>query len=363
MLLQCRKAKGILTLKFSDIGEIALLADYILPELPLGDENINNDCVTIDRANEYELIWTIDPLPSPLAHMIGHKDPKILGWYTALINFSDIAANGGTPLGILVSVECPEDTELDFYMRYSKGIKALCDKYGAALLGGNFKKCDKFSATATAIGKVTGQTLTRKGVNPGHKLFVIGETGYFWAAVIAETNALKVPDEYKDKLHQMVCYPEPQIKAGRVLADQPFQVACMDSSDGILNCCYQFAAINDVSIILYENQWKLPDAIEDIYRMQDIQIDNACYNWGEWQLVCAVAAEHTDQLKAALDEKNIPHTEIGFAQAKNGDGDVYSGKTHKKLNPDLLNQRFKQEAINQSIHSILNHYLHQEIFI
>ena len=101
-------------MNLSEIGEFDLLKQYILPQSNLTKKNDNNDAAFVMDSGGESLIWTIDPLPTPIAWLLGIKDPKILGWYTAIINLSDIAANGGEPEGLLVSVELPEDTKLDF---------------------------------------------------------------------------------------------------------------------------------------------------------------------------------------------------------------------------------------------------------
>lgn len=350
-------------MKLSDIGEIKFLSQYIFPKMNLSKEDINNDCVSIPANSNNKLIWTIDPLPTPIAAYLGYKDPKILGWYTALINFSDIAANGGKPIGILVSVECPNNTEVDFYLRYSEGLTALCKKYGASLMGGNLRTNDKFTVTATTIGEVVGQRLTRSGIAPGHKIFVVGKSGFFWAAVLVEMGFVKAPASYEKILKNALCYPLPQIEAGKILSNLSFPVACMDSSDGILNCCYQFSTINKVNIMLYEQNWKVPSEITEIYKLQNISIDNACYNWGEWQLVCAVAPENAVELKKKLDEKDIQLTEIGYALDAEGEPNVYSAKSNKILNRNLLNERFTNELYYKNLTSIIKDFLYQEIFI
>ena len=106
-------------MKLSEIGEYKLLQEYVMPLLNIEKDNIYDDCVFIKDKN---IIWTTDPTPVPIAWMLGIKDPEIFGWYTGLINLSDIAADGGKPIGLLVSVEIPENYEVDYYMKFNKEV-------------------------------------------------------------------------------------------------------------------------------------------------------------------------------------------------------------------------------------------------
>jgi len=51
----------------------------------------------------FELVATTDPCPEPLVFSLGYTDLYYQGWLLATINFSDLAAAGAEPLGLLVS--------------------------------------------------------------------------------------------------------------------------------------------------------------------------------------------------------------------------------------------------------------------
>ena len=236
------------------------------------------------------------------------------------------------------------------------------EKFDAPILGGNVKSSNKFKATGTALGRVKGKLLTRTGIRPGYKIILIGQTGYFWAATLAHRYAFTTPEPLGEKLNNSLCYPIPQIKAGKILSDQPFHIACMDSSDGILSCCYQLACINNVEIVLHEDiQWNLPDEIVDIYLKNKIEINTACYSWGEWQLVCAVSQENQGLLINSLGKNGIPYTIIGDVQ--HGYSNVFSAKSGRPINKSLLNERFKTELGEENVDNIIKHFLRQQVFI
>lgn len=346
-------------MKLSEIGEYELLLQKVLPLLGQSNQNQYNDCTSVDMPNDGKLLWTIDPTPTTVASMVGYDDPYITGWYTGLISLSDIAADGGQPLGMLVSVEIDENEEVSFYDRFNQGLLDICKKYSAKLMGGNLKTSSIFKATGTALG-VTQKQLTRTGIEVGDSIYVIGQTGYFWSAVLLALKQKELPE----KLKKSLCYPEPKVHEGQLISSFDFRVNCMDSSDGVLASVKQFARINDKDIIIDENEdlWSLDEDIKKIYQEESIDINNACYGWGEWQLVCSVGREDCQEFEKLLAENSMVYYKI--AHVIEGNGKVVSNISGLKLNEAILSERFKGDYIKfKNINTIVDHFLRQPLFI
>jgi thiamine-monophosphate kinase len=349
-------------MKLSDIGEIELLSKYVIPNLQISHGDVNNDTVTFFRSNGSNLIWTIDPTPTPVAWLLGIKDPEILAWYTALINVSDILASGGKPLGLLVSIEMPSDMELEFCVRFVDGLRKACDELKISYLGGNVKSSSHLAVTASATGISRKEPLSRRFSRSEADIFVIGETGYFWAAVLANRYSISVPHKLELTLREKLCYPKPQFKASDLISSLPYSVACMDSSDGILNCCYQFAKLNKLDVALFQESWIIPNEVRRIYETCRIDPDTACYAFGEWQLVCGVPKNVSSEFQRCLGENAISFTHIGYSRG--GSGNVESAKSHKLVNPLLLNQNFQSGfSDNRDIDSVISRFLLTPVFL
>lgn len=80
-------------LTVSDLGEIELLKEIFIPDVSSNTKEINDDCAHF-QANG-DLLWSIDPCPTPMAKWFDKATPEVWGCYTAIINLSDIAASGG----------------------------------------------------------------------------------------------------------------------------------------------------------------------------------------------------------------------------------------------------------------------------
>lgn len=346
-------------MKLSEIGEYELLLQNILPLLEQSNDNQYNDCTSLNLPNGEKLLWTIDPTPTTVASMVGYTDPYITGWYTGLISLSDIAADGGNPVGMLVSVEIDEDEEVSFYDRFNQGLLDICKKYNAKLMGGNLKTSSVFKATGTAIG-MTAKQLPRMGIEASDSIYVIGKTGYFWAAVLESLKGKELSEELKNAL----CFPEPKVREGQLLSSLNFRVNCMDSSDGILACVKQLARINKKDIVISEDEniWNLDNRIKRIYLEEHIDINCACYSWGEWQLVCSVGKENIEEFEQKLQDNEIVFYTIGHVCE--GHGEVFSDSSKLKLNENVLSERFRGDKEKfSSVEIMVNNFLRQEIFI
>jgi len=348
-------------MKISELGEIDLLSQFVLDKLSTNDSDYNNDCASIAFSGE-TLLWSIDPCPTPVAFNIGYTDPEILGWYTAIINISDIAACGGSPKGFLVSVELPDDTEVEYYQRFNRGLIRALDQFNTRFLGGNLKASAKFSATGTIMGKVQGSPLTRLNTKLGDKIVVIGQSGLFWAGVLQKlySKVDLLPQEEKT-LEEAVCFPVPNINGGKILKSISDFISCMDCSDGVINCCYQLARLNDVTIELDKDiTWPIPEYISDIYVANGVSIDNACMVFGDWQLVCSIEPGLLFELEGALKRNGILYTTIGEV--------THSGfglsRDKSEVNPIHINQNFDGGYNSiRTTKELINKFLHQPLFI
>lgn len=346
-------------LTVADIGEIRLLKEVLLPSVTQNADSLGDDCARLELGNR-KTLWSMDPCPTPVAHLLGVGSPTVLGWYTALINLSDIAACGGTPKGLLVSLEMPGDTTVAFVEAYQKGLMEALSRYETPLLGGNVKSAQKFSATGTIIGVEGARTVSRHVDADDCDAFLIGACGAFWASVVGHQKGWgPLPVQSQNLLRKALMTPDPQIVAGKLLSSLAFQVASMDCSDGPANAIFQLATMNSMDLVVPDNpSWQIPDAAAALLAHHGVSIENACYHFGDWQLACLVPHEKRDAFLAAF--AGMPVTWMG--RAKKGLGGVVT-TTGRKLLRESLNENFRQGYNSiASIEDLVNRYLIQPVF-
>ncbi|WP_122517534.1 thiamine-phosphate kinase [Pseudomonas viridiflava] len=341
-----------------DVGELRLLKDFILPNVS-SSALPGDDCAHLDIGNS-SLLWSMDPCPTPVANWFGKATPEVWGCYTAAINLSDIASSGGKPLGMLVSLEMPDTTPVSFVQGFQRGLMKSLTNANARLFGGNVKSSSRFSATGTIIGTPVSRSITRSVSGTEFSVYLIGETGGFWTSVVANHLAWKsVPDALQRQLDRSLCFPIPQVEAGQRLSCLPFEVACMDCSDGAANAIYQLGVTNNLDVILERAiKWDLPSDFLSILKSQKISVENACFSFGDWQLACLVPKRHEAVFEEQLREFTV--TYLGCAFSGSGKVEVDDGR---RLLPERLNQNFQQGYNSiQSVDDLIDVFMRKPIF-
>lgn len=345
--------------RLADIGELALLKDVLLPCVNQMPESLGDDCARLD-INTRRALWSMDPCPTPVAQLLGVCSPEVLGWYTALINLSDIAACGGTPKGLLVSLEMPGDTTVEFVKSFQRGLMTALSRFDTPLLGGNVKSASRFSATGTIIGEEGDRSVSRCTEADDCDAFLIGHCGGFWASVMGHKDGWgPLTDGSREALVAALLNPIPKISAGKTLASLHYQVASMDCSDGPANALFQLAMTNSMDLVVPDQpNWNMLPEASALLKYHGIRPENACYHFGDWQLACFVPHEEVTAFRASLACEHL--TWIG--RARRGAGSLTSSDG-RRLRRQSLNENFRQ-GYNSiiEIEVLIDRYLLQPVF-
>lgn len=126
----------------------------------------------------------VDPPDGPLllaadAVVSGvHAPPDLpltdLGWKAVVVNVSDIAAMGGRPLHLLVTVAAPAGTDLDSLF---DGIAEASHAYVCPVVGGDLTTAECLSVSVAVTGTVDGVPVLRSGAAAGEWIYVTGPLG------------------------------------------------------------------------------------------------------------------------------------------------------------------------------------------
>lgn len=356
----CRKINMAgLEQKVSDLGEIRLLGEILHHDVTGKPSEINDDCAHVDISGEH-LLWSIDPCPTPVANFFGKASAEVWGCYTATINLSDIAASGGIPIGMLVSLEMPDDTPISFVRGFQFGLMSTLQAAGATLLGGNVKSAPKFSATGTIIGTGRQKSISRVISSTECAVYLVGESGNFWTAVIGNHFGWgKLSMDAQETLNKSLCFPRAQTEAGKIIGKLLFDVACMDCSDGPANALFQLAQLNKLDITVLANPaWSLQLEYIQLLNDNNFSVENACYQFGDWQLLCLIPLTECQLFEKAL--HGLPITKIAYAIR--GSGSVCNADG-RQLMSTSLNQNFSggYNSIT-NIEELLSRFMRMPIF-
>jgi len=194
---------------------------------------IGDDCSVCTFPAGEVLLTTKDLLLEDIHFRREWTDMYSLGWKSAAVNLSDIAAMGGTARYVHLGLGIPPDTSLTNLEQFTHGFLALCEQEGATLCGGDTcRSSHGLSISVTVQGSAAQEEVcTRSGAQPGDVIYVSGTLGDSALALLQLMEGEKPLDEVILRHHR----PEPRLKLGRALAQQHLVSAMIDVSDGVFS--------------------------------------------------------------------------------------------------------------------------------
>ncbi len=95
--------------------------------------------------------------------------PEAVGYKAMGVNLSDIAAMAGIPRAAVVAVALPRDSAVEVAHGLHAGMRALADRFGVDLVGGDTNAWDgPLVITVTVLGQATVRgAVRRSGARPG----------------------------------------------------------------------------------------------------------------------------------------------------------------------------------------------------
>ena len=162
----------------SDVGERAvvegilkLLSPCPKEALPIGDDasalSLGNGLALVVKADM--LVASTDVPPGMSNQQIGRK--------VVTMNFSDLAAMGAKPTGILVSLGLPRNFRVGEALDIMRGLVSEAREYGACTMGGDTGEASDLVISCAVLGICQKRRLIkRSGAKPGDYVAV---TGFF----------------------------------------------------------------------------------------------------------------------------------------------------------------------------------------
>ncbi len=329
----CRKSKeynlgrcdSIRMTKLSDMGEKEavrrILAEIAEKE---GSNAIGpgDDAAAVDMGFVY-LVATTDLIAQSTHVLPGMADWQI-GWTVAAVNFSDVAAMGAKPIGLLVSMGLPKDMPSERLDEIIRGILDCCECAGGEMLGGDTKESPELSLSGTALGTVAKKgILLRKGAKKGDLLAVTGSLGLAAAGYHSIKKGLG-----DKKAEKALLEPKPRVKEGMALSSSGVVTSCMDISDGLASSIYTLAEASGVSFDLdYEAIPVENDVIKVAGKAGVDPKELVLYYGGDYQLLFTLKPKGLGLLSSLLGNS---FTVIGEVKAA-GENTLIEGGRKKML--------------------------------
>jgi thiamine-monophosphate kinase len=159
--------------------------------------------------------------------------PEVVGRRCLTRGLSDIAAMGGEPVAIFLSLALPRSLPQRWVDDFMDGLLKLAAEFHVPLAGGDIAQSTSgVLADIIVIGSVPrGRGILRSTARPGDRIYVTGELGGAAAALAAlrKRSRGKVrPGDYVRHFH-----PVPRVAIGRFLRERKLASSMIDLSDGL----------------------------------------------------------------------------------------------------------------------------------
>src|SRR3989338_6859221 len=139
---------------------------------------IGDDVAVLRGDSKKDLLFAADMLIEDRHFRMDEATPFEIGWKAVAVNVSDIAAMGGIPRHLVVSIGVPGSLSLDFIEAMYRGMRAVSKIYGVNLVGGDTNRADKLIVSVAILGEVPrGRAVLRSGARAGDVIFVTGGLG------------------------------------------------------------------------------------------------------------------------------------------------------------------------------------------
>jgi thiamine-monophosphate kinase len=188
-----------------------------------------DDCAVVDVPGR-RLLLTTDALVEGVHFRLTWMTPEQIGRKAYLVNASDIAAMGGQPRYVLVSVTAPGRYAGRDLMRLNRAISAAARATGARVVGGNLTRGRTLSVTLTLIGDSPAHPVLRAGARAGDVLFVTGVLGQAARGLRQLRRDAGARGVAVERFRRPPC----RLPAGALLARERIASAMIDVSDGLL---------------------------------------------------------------------------------------------------------------------------------
>ena len=258
---------------------------------------IGDDCAILRPAAGDELLVTTDFSLEDMHFRRAWHPPESVGHRCLTRGLSDIAAMGGQPLAVFLSLALPSDLEQRWVDRFYTGLLQLAQKHGATLAGGDTAQSPTgILADIMVIGSVPrGKALLRSGARPGDRIYVTGKLGLGGSTVRRLYGGEQV------RPTGTYFYPEPRITIGQNL--RGIASAMIDISDGLSTDLSHIYDESNVGAVIYASA--IPVAAT-------ATLDDALNGGDDYELL------FTSSKRVPKKIAGVPITEIGHIVQRTG---------------------------------------------
>lgn len=304
-------------------GEERLIERYFRPLATSPNAfGLSDDAAALTPPAGCDLVLTTDGVIAGV-HFLPGDPPQSIARKALRMNLSDLAAKGATPVGFLLSIALPTNTQESWIAAFAEGLGQDIGRYGCPLLGGDTDHTPgPLSISITAFGTVPhGGMVRRATAKPGDIIAVTGTIGDAALGVLLHRDSelakrWRLSSAAKDHLQQRYLLPQPRNELA--VAVRAHASAAMDVSDGLAGDLAKLCRASGLAAEVDIDAVPLSDAARAALSAADELIEQILTGGDDYEIVLTLPAAKYGALCAAAEKAGVPLAKIG--QVMSGQG-------------------------------------------
>lgn len=242
----------------------------------LNSSYIGDDCAYL---KDLGIVVSQDNLVEDIHFSLNYTDAYKLGYKSAMVNISDIAASGAEPKYLTVGLSLPKTIENQFIKDFYNGMKDACQNI--EIVGGDITGSEKIVISVTAIGATKNRKISsRSNAQIGYKIILSGNHGSSGAGLKQLQNGISESSFINTHL-----MPKAQTEFSKYIAQNiECDYAMMDTSDGLMDALQQIAKSSNVLLSVDFNKIPYDKNLEQFSDYKDLIF----YGGEDYQLVACI---------------------------------------------------------------------------
>ena len=255
---------------------------------------VGDDCAVYDTPCDVDQLVSTDMMVEGVHFSESTTAPFDVGYRLGAANISDIAAMGGTPRHMVVSIAVPKGRHTSYIEEVYQGLHDICAEYSVNIIGGDTVSTEgAFVISATVFGDVpTNQSVLRSGAQDGDAVFI---TNYLGLSYVGLHSLLEGSEDYpvSRSVHQR---PIPHVECG-IIARDLGATSMNDISDGLSSELNEIAKASQVTIYIDESKLPIHPEVQAYCESHHMSPYFPMWTGGEdFQLVGTIPADKAEEL-------------------------------------------------------------------
>ena len=225
-----------------------------------------------------------------------------VGWKAMASNLSDIAAMGGSPTYILVTLGLPGNILVEDVDAAFQGVVQACKTYGAVIAGGDVVSSPFFFITIALNGRICGQPMLRSEAVPADVIGVTGYLGLSRGGLVLMMRGSGMDSGAAPQLVQAHRHPLPRLQEGRVLLEEGVRAA-MDVSDGLVDDLRKMMLASGTAARIFSKEIAIHPALGQTFSGDALRL--ALAGGEEYELLFTGSRDVVQRIKKRLPSVSI----------------------------------------------------------